>query len=290
MFYNGKLEKIIYVSARDAGMGAESFLWPQMAGVTMPNPRYRIDYCAPQARYYVFEYVHTGRGWIESGGKRIGVGAGDFYFYHKNATVVYGADPQDPYEKMWLNVGGRLADALCTAYGMPDSLLIRHVNVEAQMTRIHRLLAHTSSATAEQDMQSLALLLHELIAAVMQPHIASSPAQPSMAYTVKAILDDAVYTPLSLEDIAARVYLSKTHIIRIFRAEYGTTPINYLLERRIETAKSLLNASQMTVGEIAEMLQFNDSQHFSHCFKRRTGVSPTDYRRTCARGQENKLE
>ncbi|MGN0314669.1 MAG: helix-turn-helix domain-containing protein [Fusicatenibacter sp.] len=101
-------------------------------------------------------------------------------------------------------------------------------------------------------------------------------------YVVEQIVDymDQHYNEkISLDRIAENMYLSPFYISRIFKSEIGTTPINYLINMRMEKAKQLLKTrSDASVQEIAECVGYEDAYHFSKLFKKHYGESPTKYR------------
>ena len=88
-----------------------------------------------------------------------------------------------------------------------------------------------------------------------------------------------LYSKITINDIAKYVSLSVSQLNRLFKKEYGTTIYSYLLDCRIETAKSILKGTAMSVSEIAEKLNFTDEHYFSNIFKQQTGISPSKYRR-----------
>lgn len=65
---------------------------------------------------------------------------------------------------------------------------------------------------------------------------------------------------------------------RIFKKETGKTPIDYLIEMRIEKSKRLLRRKEIPIVEIAIRCGFNSSSHFSYCFSRILGITPSEYR------------
>ena len=65
----------------------------------------------------------------------------------------------------------------------------------------------------------------------------------------------------------------------LFRAEMGMPPYRYVLERKIELARQLLSETGMSVRDIASYLSFEDEFYFSGLFRRKTGFSPTQYRK-----------
>lgn len=66
---------------------------------------------------------------------------------------------------------------------------------------------------------------------------------------------------------------------KAFAAAFGVTPYQFLLERRMRRAKSLLTATVTTITEIAIAVGFNTPSHFATTFKRRVGTTPSIYRK-----------
>ncbi len=72
--------------------------------------------------------------------------------------------------------------------------------------------------------------------------------------------------------------MSESTFNRRFRKETGRTPIEYLIEVRINHAKTMLRRKSLPVTEIALRCGFSSSAHFSSCFQQRTGSTPSEYR------------
>jgi AraC-like DNA-binding protein len=84
--------------------------------------------------------------------------------------------------------------------------------------------------------------------------------------------------PLTLDAMARSASLSKFHFARSFAAVYGETPRDYLTRRRIERAKDLLRAANLSVTEICLVVGFSSLGSFSTRFRLLVGVSPSEYR------------
>ncbi len=83
---------------------------------------------------------------------------------------------------------------------------------------------------------------------------------------------------ISLEELAAVVNLSQTHLVRTFKQTTGLSPYQYFIHLRIEKAKMLIMSNEFTIGEIAAILGFTDQSHMNRHFKRITGLSPKEYK------------
>lgn len=84
---------------------------------------------------------------------------------------------------------------------------------------------------------------------------------------------------IELEKLAEISCLSKGHFIRLFKKELGTTPLQYINQKKIEKAQLLLITEELAVKEIAFQLAFEDYSYFNRLFKKTTGVTPQEYRR-----------
>lgn len=93
-------------------------------------------------------------------------------------------------------------------------------------------------------------------------------------------LQDNVGRDLALADIAARAGMSTRTLIRRFREQTGTTPLQWLHRARVRQAQHLLETTTHSVERIGAQVGFGSPTAFRDRFKRTTGVSPQTYRRT----------
>jgi two-component system, response regulator YesN len=84
---------------------------------------------------------------------------------------------------------------------------------------------------------------------------------------------------VSLEEIAAKVYMNNAYLSRIFKEKTGMGFHDFLVEVRVSNAKTLLERSEFKVNEVADMSGYRDVSHFIGIFKKHTGMTPIDYRR-----------
>ena len=82
----------------------------------------------------------------------------------------------------------------------------------------------------------------------------------------------------SNSDLGNALHYHPYHLNRLFRQYTGKTLHRYLLEFRLEKAASLLLETTYSIAEIAERVGFENADHFSHCFSKIRGITPTKYR------------
>jgi AraC family transcriptional regulator len=84
---------------------------------------------------------------------------------------------------------------------------------------------------------------------------------------------------IALADIGAKVDMSPYHFARLFKQSTGLAPHQYVLERRIDRAKTLLLETSIPLAEIAYSLGFANQSHFTALFRRFTATTPKAYRK-----------
>ncbi|MBW7453450.1 AraC family transcriptional regulator [Paenibacillus sepulcri] len=95
---------------------------------------------------------------------------------------------------------------------------------------------------------------------------------------IKNYVNQSYMDNISLADIANEIYMSPSYICAVFKRETGSTINEYIIEKKMSSAKKMLTGTKMKVLEIAEQLGYENSQYFSYSFKKYTGETPQQYR------------
>lgn len=101
------------------------------------------------------------------------------------------------------------------------------------------------------------------------------------AYVVKRIedyVDTHIHEPITLEALAALAGMRIHVLLRAFRASFGTTPAQYVIEQRLRRARWLLTHTTDDITTIAYATGFASHSHFTTTFKARVGVTPQAFR------------
>jgi len=85
--------------------------------------------------------------------------------------------------------------------------------------------------------------------------------------------------PLSVEQLAARLGVSDRHVRRIFEAQFGVSPVQYLQTRRLLTAKQLLADTDLPITQVALVSGYSSVRRFNAAFVEHYGLNPTRLRR-----------
>ena len=218
------------------------------------------------------------------------VSGGDLLFVGDREIhrIVYGH--QRHYDRFVLTFRESYIREVLKAAGIPDLLAeltafpIRQAHLaDNQARRITDLLQdmirayHTGrNAPIRLWLSSLLLLCRQWLQAAQETTEATS--LDKVVGQVVAWLDGHYQDSFRLEDMETRFFVSRYHLIRLFRRQVGMTPVAYLQQRRIIEARHLLRRTGHPISEIALQCGFLSTQHFHRIFRRTTGCTPRAYR------------
>ncbi len=95
---------------------------------------------------------------------------------------------------------------------------------------------------------------------------------------IKDYIDKNYTSPITLDSLSEQVYISKYYLSHIFKSQTGTSPIKYLINKRISEAAQLLLHSDLSIRDIALQVGYDDPVYFSQMFKKVMDESPAAYR------------
>lgn len=96
---------------------------------------------------------------------------------------------------------------------------------------------------------------------------------------VKDYLDSNYCNVISRNDLADVVYLNPNYLSRLFKKEMNISINSYIIEKRIEKARILLEHSDMPVHAVSMEVGYNNFSYFTKLFREKTGLTPNEYRK-----------
>ncbi|SER66557.1 helix-turn-helix domain-containing protein [Pedobacter rhizosphaerae] len=139
-------------------------------------------------------------------------------------------------------------------------------------------LNNLQSISAQYETQGIIL---QLISKFLKPELFikdRSVVKPSTVMDAIGHIQINIKTPLKISQLAARANLSTDYFSRLFHRYTGQSPVNYILQKRIERAQYLIITTKKQQEEIAELTGFDNVHYFSRVFKKMTGLTPGAYR------------
>lgn len=96
--------------------------------------------------------------------------------------------------------------------------------------------------------------------------------------TIKNYIDSHYSENITLDSLSNLSFVNKFHLVHTFTKQIGVSPINYVINKRIDESRNLLATTNYSIRDISLIVGFSNSSYFSQMFKKITGVSPKNYR------------
>lgn len=121
------------------------------------------------------------------------------------------------------------------------------------------------------------LMRNTSLAVPSEPQLISGNLQCA---AVRRYIDLHFKEPLSLDQLAEETHMNKYYLSHAFKKEYGISPINYMITRRLEESKYLLAETDLSMSQIAQLLGFSSLSYFSQVFRRTQSATPMEFRQS----------
>lgn len=250
-----------------------------------------MSQCAPHESWgprsrpdYHMHFVLSGSGCLEIDGKKLSIRAGQIFLLPPDKLVLYYADSQMPWCYTWASFQGKRSESYLEEAGFPPGVLIRNCNIHPGdfAAIIHKmLLANTASY---QDGLIRTGYLYQLFSLLVSSNERFKKNALSIEQKIQYAVQYMEYnfsSDLQISDIASYLNLNRSYFSREFHKQMNCTPKEYLLNYRMQEAKSLLHNTQFSISDIAQKVGYTDILYFSRIFHKKAGMSPSQYRLSC---------
>lgn len=237
------------------------------------TPCYQLRMASPIS---CIQYVVAGSGIIICDDRIYTANKGDTFLLPEGKNQIYYSNPDNQFERIWINFTGELANALIDIYRLQDTVIFKNTDTSEILERIQTVCAqnHDPKLYKEETAREFLKLIQ-----LLADHREDAPCIPNAIEEIRLYLDLHITENLKLSNIAKHFSFSKEHIIRVFKHTYGITPHQYILQSKIRIAMGMLKTTDDTIHEIASKLNFSNPHHFSEAFKTLIGFRPSEYRK-----------
>ena len=256
----------------------------EMAGISYCDGTYRMK--RQDSAETVIEYVVEGRGYLNINGENYAATAGDVYILRKHTTHTYWSDAKYPWVKIFFNIRGSLAEKILDEYQLGGSgrVVMEADGLEQDFRdMLESLKDSTIGQTKRFDGAALKFL--EIVIKLTNMQKAAGTRKDNLMSVEKEMNTLVEYITMnprrivSNQELADVIFRSKDYVIKRFFANFGVTPYDYQIQQKMFNARNMLANMNLSVKEIADALGYDDQHYFSYMFKKRCGMSPTQYRK-----------
>lgn len=146
----------------------------------------------------------------------------------------------------------------------------------------HKLIQGKTNDTlleySHKSIESMMLYISYLVNTALD-YAAFSASEQSVASIICEYINMHFAEDINRNSLAEIVYLDPDYTARLFKKETGTSLVNYIIKKRIETAKNLLINTDLSVNLISDKVGYGNYSYFTKLFKKETGFTPVDYRK-----------
>lgn len=122
-----------------------------------------------------------------------------------------------------------------------------------------------------------AAILYQIFALAHEENKVYKTVHPLVEKSMQLMENNYLRKDFYIADLARELHISEVYLRRLFMKENGVSPKQYLLQKRIQKAVSLLRTEYFSIADVAEQSGFNDPKYFSVVFKKMMDASPSEY-------------
>lgn len=254
---------------------------------------YNVGYqkCDPEYQWgpgvrdhYCIHHILSGSGYYCTGNVSKHLEAGDTFILYPGVELMYQADADMPWEYAWAGFMGADAASLIrnTEFSRETPYILKGriptEKIRDGLERIYNAKGNTYEAAVAMTGEMYSLL------AVFMHYAEHEEKEKAIQLTYAEKAESYIETnysyPITVEDIASYVGISRSHLFRSFQNYMNRSPKEYLTEYRIKQACRLLRETDLSVSAIAYSVGFENNLYFSKAFRKQKGESPSEYRKS----------
>ncbi len=230
--------------------------------------------------HFLIHHVVSGKGYYTIKDKTYELRAGDSFIIYPYTEVSYFADEKEPWEYYWVGFSGSDARLILEATPFRPEYPVILDTAQKEEIKEHLLKIYQVRGTEILQAAKMTGELYLTLSLFME----EKPTLPSMSdfyrsYAKKGIDYIAFHYsfPITVDDIAASVGISRSHLYRAFMQTLGLSPKQYLSDFRLKQACHLLKHSNLSITAVANSVGYENNLYFSKMFHKKKGMTPSEY-------------
>jgi len=234
--------------------------------------------------YYLFHYIFRGKGIFEAGNQTHHLREGQGFLNFPKDLTIYKADNNSPWSYGWFGVSGLQAEKYFRESGLTRENPIwnggKDLFIESYITEMNNVNTIQPYGFPQVTGYTY-LVLARLIEKANKTSPSADKTNRQESYLRAAIryIEEYYYKKVTIEDVSRYVGLDRSYLGSLFKKHLNLSMQDFLINFRIERACSLLENTDIRIGDVARSVGYPDQLQFSRVFKNRRGISPTEFRK-----------
>lgn len=250
------------------------------SGIENCNPSYSFG---PETRdHFIIHYILDGKGEFTVNNKTYKLGKKDGFLIRPGEETYYKADDKDPWIYMWIGFNGIKAETYLKYANLDEN---NHIFKYEKDSSLKKCILEILSLNIMNNSNRLKIdgLLYLFIGNLIEnnKYMDKENSNTQVDEYINISIDfinNNYSNNIKVNDIANYVGLNRSYFSNLFTKKMGISPQEYLLSLKMEKACNLLTNLQLSIGDVARQVGYEDQLTFSKIFKKSKGVSPKLYR------------
>ncbi|MDR0844609.1 MAG: AraC family transcriptional regulator [Tannerella sp.] len=236
---------------------------------------------------YQLIYITKGSGYFSSQSvKKQKINEGTILFLFPGEWHSYYPDSDTGWNEYWVGFRGPHIDKRIENHFFNKESPLFQVGYSSTIIRLYEDIldiAKKERTGYQQMISSMVLHIMGLIYYLQKNSLFKDSYIESKIFEARQLIKDNIEGALSQETIAAKLGLGYSWFRRMFKDYTGVSPAQYQLHHKLLRAKELLTDTSMNISEVAYALHFENAGQFSTFFRKKEGLTPSQFRKQIQR-------
>ncbi|MBW8308897.1 MAG: AraC family transcriptional regulator [Candidatus Paracaedibacteraceae bacterium] len=231
---------------------------------------------------FLFILILSGKGTLSYKGKKYELEKSSYAFIDCKEPYSHQSSDNDPWELFWVHFNGYPLESYYDYYmkriGFPVS---KTENPAYYIETLEKIFSNSNGKSTDNELISSSLL-NNLVTTIISSKVTNSltpDKDNNKMFQIMEFINQNYKTKINLDMLSTNFYISKYHLSREFKKNYGVTITYYIINKRITYAKGLLRFTNLQISEIARTCGIEDNSYFNKQFIKIEGMTATEYRK-----------
>ncbi|WP_282122019.1 AraC family transcriptional regulator [Algibacter mikhailovii] len=232
---------------------------------------------------HILIYCTAGNGWISVNGRRVMVKKNQYFIIPKDIPHSYGSNKLKPWSIYWIHFLGKTSNEYAYLTKNPQTILPSNIDrIDNRIELFEEIFQNLEMGFSKENFEYANICLLHFLASFkfldqyreIRKHNHSEGVLQCIRF-MKSNISRAI----TLTELAKNMDLSVSQFSLLFKRKTGKSPLDYLIQLRIQKACELLDQTNLKIKDIAVQVGYQDPYYFSRIFTKTIGNSARDYRK-----------
>ena len=249
-------------------------IYPVQYGEEQCNRNHSFGPCVRSN--YLLHYIYSGKGIFQTENNTYHLHKGQMFLIAPNQLTYYKADDSDPWLYRWIEFNGSMSQSILKSVSLNESTPIYTDDENNSIGNALCNIISSGEMCFELLMQKFWNFIYCLTNGEQINTVSNAEEYIQKAET---FIKTNVHKKISVQDVAKYIGIDRSYLTRLFNEYKKTSPQNYIISLKMNTAALYLKNTNASVTATAQSVGYYDTHIFNKTFKKQFVVPPTTWRR-----------